>query len=224
MSGSLLTRRDGALFIEDVAASALAREHDTPLYVYGRTHLVERARRFEAAFGSADHITAYAIKANMNLAVVKTLLEAGCGVDVTSRGELERALVAGADPHKIIYSGIGKRAHEIDRALQVGVRMLNVESLDELALVDARAGELGVSAPVGFRLNPDVDAHTHPKIATGLRSSKFGIPIEEAAGAYAHAKSLAHVRVVGAACHIVQAAAQIKRSLRETVDDDTRES
>ena len=193
----VLSRRDGALLFEDVPVAQLAEAFDTPLYAYSRSALRERALRLDRAFGDAPHITAYAIKANMNLAVVRTFLDVGCGVDVTSGGELARALEAGADARKIVYSGVGKRAHEIDLALGTGVLMFNVESLDELAALDARAGALGVVAPVAFRLNPNVDPQTHPSISTGLRTNKFGIPIEEAPNAYAHAKSLANVRVVG---------------------------
>ena len=197
-----LARRDGVLCLEEVPVRELAERFDTPLYAYSRGALRERALRLSAAFGEAPHLVAYAIKANMNLAVVQTFVAAGCGIDVTARGELERALVAGADPQKIVYSGVGKREQEIDRALEVGVRMLNVESLDELAAIDARAGALGKVAPISFRLNPDVDPLTHPNISTGLRTTKFGIPIEEAPRAYAHAKTLANVRAIGVDCHI----------------------
>jgi diaminopimelate decarboxylase len=193
---------EGGLQLEDVPIARLVEQFDTPLYAYSRGALLERARRLRRAFGEQPHIAAYAIKSNMNLAVVRAFVREGCGVDVTSVGELERAVVAGADPQKIVYSGVGKRPHEIDRALQVGVRMFNVESLDELAALDARAGAVGAVAPISFRLNPNVDPQTHPNIATGLRSAKFGIPIEEAPRAYAHAKTLPHVRVVGVDCHI----------------------
>jgi diaminopimelate decarboxylase len=196
-----LTRRAGALFVEDVPFEELAHEHGTPLYVYSRSALTERATRMLAAFPAPD-LVAYSIKSNMNLAVVRSFVELGCGVDVTSRGELERALEAGAVPGRIVYSGVGKRADEIDRALAVGLRMFNVESLDELAAIDARARNAGAVAPISFRLNPDVDARTHPKIATGLRTVKFGIPIEEAPAAYAHAKTLSNVEAVGVDCHI----------------------
>ena len=197
-----LSSRDGALFLEDVAIAELAREYGTPLYAYSRSALLERADRLRAAFGDAPHLIAYSIKSNMNLAVVRTFLDRGCGVDVTSKGELERALFAGADPSHIVYSGVGKRADELDRALAAGVRMFNVESLDELLVLDGRAGALGKLAPISFRLNPNVDPKTHPNISTGLRTAKFGIPIEDAPDAYARAKSLANVRVVGVDCHI----------------------
>lgn len=197
----VLGRRGDALCIEDVEVDRLAREYGTPLYVYSRSALRERAGRLRAAF-PAPNLIAYSIKSNMNLAVVRTFVELGCGVDVTSRGELERALEAGADPQQMVYSGVGKRADEIDRALAAGLRMFNVESLDELAMIDARARAADRVAPISFRLNPDVDARTHPKIATGLRTVKFGIPIEEAPAAYAHAKTLSNVEAVGVDCHI----------------------
>lgn len=196
-----LTHRDGALWLEDVAVDRLADEFGTPLYAYSRSGLIERAGRLLGAFPEPN-LVAYSIKSNMNLAVVRTFVDLGCGVDVTSLGELERALETGADPRRIVYSGVGKRADEIDRALGVGLRMFNVESLDELAMLDARGRACGAVAPVSFRLNPDVDARTHPKIATGLRTVKFGIPIEEAPAAYAHAKTLSNVEIVGVDCHI----------------------
>ncbi len=197
----VLTRRGAALFLEDVPIERLAEEYGTPLYAYSRSALIERAGRLLAAFPEPN-LVAYSIKSNLNLAVVRSFVELGCGVDVTSRGELERALRAGAGPDRIVYSGVGKAASEIDRALAVGLRMFNVESLDELAMIDARGRACDVVAPISFRLNPDVDARTHPKIATGLRTVKFGIPIEEAPAAYAHAKTLSNVRAVGVDCHI----------------------
>ncbi|MCZ6569892.1 MAG: diaminopimelate decarboxylase [Deltaproteobacteria bacterium] len=198
----VLTRREAALYLEEVAVADLAERFGTPLYVYSRGALIERVERLRRAFEGTPHLLAYSVKANMNLAIVRTFLDHGCGADVTSRGELERALRAGADPRMIVYSGVGKRADEIERALEVGIRMFNVESLEELITLDARAQALGKVAPISFRLNPDVDPETHPKIATGLRSSKFGIPIEDAAKAYAHAESLPNVRVAGVDCHI----------------------
>jgi diaminopimelate decarboxylase len=198
----VLTRRGDRLHLEDVPVARLAEEFDTPLYAYSRSALVERAERFERAFGDTPHLVAYSIKANLSLALAHTFTRCGLGIDVTSRGELERALRAGAKPEKIFFAGVGKQADEIDRALAVGIRMLNLESLEELECVAARARERGTVAPIAFRLNPDVDPKTHPHIATGLRTSKFGIPIEEAREAYARAKALPGVRVIGIDCHI----------------------
>ncbi len=197
-----LSRRDGALYLDEVPVASLAREWGTPLYAYSRSALVERASRYEKAFAQVPHLVAYSIKANLNLAVVRTFVDCGLGVDVTSGGELARALAVGADPQKIIYSGVGKRPDEMDRALAAGIRLFNVESLEELETLDARAAALGKVAPVAFRLNPDVDPNTHPKISTGLRGAKFGIPIEEARAACARARGLRHLRVVGVDCHI----------------------
>lgn len=197
-----LARRGGRLFLEEVPLEALAREHGTPLYAYSRSTLIERYTRLDKAFGSAPHLIAYAIKANMNLAVARCFVERGAGVDVTSRGELERALEAGAEPDRIVFSGVGKRADEIDRALEVGIRMLNLESIEELEVANARAGTLGKRAPVSFRLNPDVDPKTHPYISTGMLTSKFGVPMDDAIDAYERAAALPHIDVIGIDCHI----------------------
>ena len=198
----ILARRGNELCLDDVPVARLAEEFGTPVYVYSRTALRERAGRFRAAFRGTPHLIAYSIKSNMNLAVVRSFVDLGCGIDVTSLGELERALLAGTDPAQIVYSGVGKRPDEIDRALKVGIAMFNVESLDELDTIDARAREAGTVAPISFRVNPNVDARTHPNISTGLRSAKFGIPIEEAPEIYARAKSLPHIRAIGIDCHI----------------------
>jgi len=195
-------RRDGALYAEDVPLARIAESVGTPTYVYSVGELRSRYRALAAAFGARPVVLCYALKANMNLAVVRTLVAQGAGADVTSGGELFRALRAGAAPARIVYSGVGKRDDEIDAALRAGIRMFNVESRAELRCIDARAGTLGMRAPVAFRVNPDVDPKTHPYISTGLRTSKFGIPIDDARAAYAEAKTLANVRVVGIDCHI----------------------
>lgn len=203
-------RRDGALFAEGVALERIAEAVGTPAYVYSAGELRARYRALARAFAGARVTICYALKANMNLAVVRTLVAAGAGADVTSGGELFRALRAGADPRRIVYSGVGKRDDEIDAALRVGIRMFNVESRPELRRIDARAGELGLRAPVAFRVNPDVDPKTHPYIATGLNTSKFGIPIEEAMLAYAEAKALPNLCVVGVDCHIGSQITQLR--------------
>jgi len=195
-------RRDGNLHVEDLSVAELAAEAGTPLYVYSATALEKAHDDLAAAFAGTPHLVCYAIKANMNLAVVATLVQRGAGVDVTSGGELFRALRAGADPAKIVYSGVGKRDDEIRAALEAGIKMFNVESRAELRHIDSVAGSLGVRAPVAFRVNPDVDPKTHPYISTGLKTSKFGIPIGEAVAAYAEAKALPHVDVRGVDCHI----------------------
>jgi diaminopimelate decarboxylase len=195
-------RRDGALHAEEVPLARLAAEVGTPFYVYSASALAAAYDALDAAFSDVPHLICYSVKGNMNLAVIRTLVARGAGADVTSGGELFKALRAGADPTRIVYSGVGKTADEIDRALEAGIRMFNVESRGELRLIDQRAAARGVRAPVAFRVNPDVDPRTHPYVSTGLRTSKFGIPIGEAVEAYAEAKALDHVEVVGVDCHI----------------------
>jgi len=195
-------RIDGWLHAEDVPVARIADEVGTPVYVYSASALAEAYDALDACFEGVRHTICYAIKANMNLAVVRTLVCRGAGVDITSGGELFRALRAGADASRILYSGVGKTDAEIDAALDAGIKMFNVESRAELCRLDARAASRGVVAPLAFRVNPDVDPQTHPYISTGLRTSKFGIPIGEAVEAYAEAKALEHVRVIGVDCHI----------------------
>jgi diaminopimelate decarboxylase len=195
-------RWEGELHVEGVAVADIIREVGTPAYLYSAGALASAYDGMAAAFAGRKHQICYAIKANMNLAVVRTLVSRGAGVDVTSRGELFRALRAGADPAKIVYSGVGKRDDEIEAALEAGIKLFNIESRAELRHIDAVAGRMGKRAPVTFRVNPDVDPKTHPYISTGLRTSKFGIPIGEAGEAYAEAKALSNVDVVGVDCHI----------------------
>lgn len=197
-----VSRVDGRLRVEGVYADAIADAVGTPCFVYSATALLERVDALERALAPLAHTLCFAIKSNMNLAVVRTLVARGCGVDVTSGGELFRALRAGADPARCVYSGVGKTDAELDEALRAGVGLFNVESREELRVLDARAGALGLAAPIAFRVNPDVDPRTHRYISTGLSSSKFGIPIAEAVDAYAEARTLGNLRAVGVACHI----------------------
>jgi len=195
-------RREDGLHAEEVPLAEIAEAVGTPLYVYSASAFEDAYDGLDRAFGDTPHTICYSIKANPNLAVVRLLVERGAGVDVTSAGELFRALRAGADPKKIVYSGVGKRDDEIASALEAGIRMFNVESRAELRRIDAVAGSRGERAPVAFRVNPDVDPKTHPYISTGLRSSKFGIPIADAVDAYAEAKALEHIDIIGVDCHI----------------------
>jgi diaminopimelate decarboxylase len=198
----VFARRDGWLCAEGVPIEDIAEAVGTPVFVYSASKIAETYDALDAAFAGVPHTICYAIKANMNLAVVRLLIARGAGVDVTSGGELFRALRAGGDPGKFMYSGVGKTDEEIDSALDADIKMFNVESRAELRRIDAVAEARGAVAPVAFRVNPDVDPRTHPYISTGLRTSKFGIPIGEAVAAYAEAKALEHVRVVGVDCHI----------------------
>jgi diaminopimelate decarboxylase len=190
------------LYVEDVPLAKIATAVGTPCFVYSAGALSAAYDALDHSFRGVPHIICYALKANMNLAVVRTLAARGAGADVTSGGELFRALRAGIPPRGIVFSGVGKTDGEIDRALDAGIKLFNVESRGELRRIDARARERGVRAPIAFRVNPDVDPKTHPYVSTGLRTSKFGIPIEEAMDAYAEAKALDGVRVVGVDCHI----------------------
>ncbi len=194
--------RDGDLEMEQVSLEFLARHYGTPLYVYSESAIRDRWNAFEEGFSGVDHLICFAVKANSNLAVLALLARLGAGFDIVSVGELERVLRAGGDPGKVVFSGVGKGREEIRRALEVGIRCFNIESEPELERVNGVALELGLRAPISLRVNPDVDAGTHPYISTGLRSNKFGIAIEEAERVYRNAATLTGVEVVGVDCHI----------------------
>ncbi len=197
-----ISRRDGQLCIEDLELAALARLHGTPLYVYSRGAMLDALSHYQSAFGKRNHLICYAMKANSNLAVLQTFVQAGCGIDIVSAGELERALAAGASASKIVFSGVGKSEHEIRRALEVGVRGFNVESVSELQTLSRIAQAMGKRARVSLRVNPDIDAGTHPYISTGLKSNKFGIPHDQALEVYRLAYKLPRIEVAGIDCHI----------------------
>jgi len=194
--------RDGRLHAEDVDLEALAATYGTPAYVYSRATLTRHFQVMTAALGDQPHLICYAVKANANLAVLDVLARLGSGFDIVSGGELARVLHAGGDPAKVVFSGVGKRATELEQALSMGIRCFNVESIPELRRLDGVARTHGVTAPVSLRVNPDVDAQTHPYIATGLKDNKFGIPIAEAEAVYRLAAELPGIRVVGVDCHI----------------------
>ncbi|TCT24078.1 diaminopimelate decarboxylase [Thiobaca trueperi] len=194
--------RDGVLHAEDVPLTEIAERFGTPCYVYSRATLERHWRAFDRAFRDHPHLICFAVKANSNLAVLNVLARLGSGFDIVSVGELERVLAAGGDPGKVIFSGVGKREDEIRRALEVGIRCFNVESESELIRLDRIAGELGVIAPISLRVNPDVDAQTHPYISTGLRENKFGIDIQSAEAVYVQAAALPNLRITGIDCHI----------------------
>jgi len=194
--------RDGELYAEDVSLSSLASDHGTPAYVYSRAALEANFLAYENALTNIPHMVCYAVKANSNLAVLDVLARMGAGFDIVSVGELERVLRVGGDPSRIVFSGVGKQRGEMRRALEVGVRCFNVESAAELETLNEVAGEMGVQAPVSLRVNPDVDAQTHPYISTGLKENKFGIDIALAPTIYARAAELPHIDVQGVDCHI----------------------
>jgi len=193
---------DGRLLAEQVDVQQLAATHGTPLYVYSRATLERHWTAFDQALGDHPHLVCYAVKANSNLAVLALLAKLGSGFDIVSGGELARVLRAGGDPAKIVFSGVGKTVAEMEQALETGIRCFNVESGDELTRLDNVARAHGTVAPVSLRVNPDVDANTHPYISTGLKENKFGISVDAALDAYRQAADASHLRVEGMDCHI----------------------
>ena len=195
-------QRGGVLFAEDVSLEDLAREVGTPAYVYSSATLRRHFRVFDGAFDDVDHLTCFAVKALSNIAVLNLLANEGAGFDIVSSGELARVIAAGGDPKKVVFSGVGKTREEMEDALSAGILCFNVESLAELHQLNEVAQRLGIQAPVSLRINPDVDPKTHPYIATGLRSNKFGIQWDEAEAVYRMARDLEWIRVKGLDCHI----------------------
>ena len=194
--------RGGELFAEGVALSAIAERFGTPTYVYSRAHIEAQYRTFADALDGMPHLVCFAVKANSNLGVLNVLARLGAGFDIVSGGELERVLAAGGSADKIVFSGVGKTREDMRRALEVGVHCFNIESTDELERLQVVAAELGVRAPVSLRVNPDVDAGTHPYISTGLKENKFGIAIADAEDVYVRAAQLPNLEVLGVDCHI----------------------
>ena len=194
--------RDGELYAEDVPLRDIAARYGTPCYVYSRATLERHWRAFDKAFSGRDHLVCFAVKANSNLAVLNVLARLGSGFDIVSGGELERVIAAGGDPSRVVFSGVGKSRAEMRRALSLGIRCFNVESEAELERLNAVAAEMDEVAPVSLRVNPDVDAKTHPYISTGLKENKFGIEINEALRIYQRARDLPNIHVAGIDCHI----------------------
>jgi diaminopimelate decarboxylase len=194
--------RNGQLHAENSAVADIARAHGTPCYIYSRATLERHWHAFNDAFGAQPHLVCYAVKANSNLAILNLFARLGSGFDIVSGGELERVLRAGGDPGKVVFSGVGKKAAEIRKALEVGIRCFNVESEAELDRINDVAGALGKVAPISLRVNPDVDAQTHPYISTGLKENKFGIEISRAEEVYLKAAAMPYLNVVGIDCHI----------------------
>lgn len=196
------TYRENQLYCEDVPIEKIAAAVGTPFYLYSHATLTRHLNAFRDAFENINHLVCFSAKANTNLAILKLFADRGCGLDIVSGGELYRGLQAGFAPERIVYSGVGKRVDEIDDALEAGILMFNLESVDELKLIDQRAGKLNQRARVAIRVNPDVDPKTHPYISTGLKKNKFGINTKAAIEGYRLAAGLAHVDVIGIDCHI----------------------
>lgn len=199
---SFFVFRSGELCAEEVALTSIAEQYGTPCYVYSSTALAEAFRQFDQGVSAYDHLICYAVKANSNLSVLSTFAGLGAGFDIVSGGELARVLAAGGDPGKIVFSGIGKTAAEMREALTVGILCFNVESESELVRLNQVAGELSKKAPVSIRVNPDVDAKTHPYISTGLKDNKFGVSYESAYGMYLKAAAMPNISIQGVDCHI----------------------
>lgn len=190
------------LYVEDLPVKQLAEEFGTPLYIYSRATLERHWHAFDSALGKHPHLICYAVKANSNIGILNVMAKLGSGFDIVSQGELERVLAAGGDASKVVFSGVAKSRAEIMRALEVGIRCFNVESVAELHHINQIAGEMGKVAPISLRVNPDVDAHTHPYISTGLKENKFGVSVNEAREVYKLAATLPHVKITGMDCHI----------------------
>lgn len=194
--------KNDRLMAEDLPVSDIAAQFGTPLYIYSRATLERHWHAFDKAFGEHPHLICFAVKSNPNLAVLQVMAKLGSGFDIVSQGELERVLAAGGQADKIVFSGVAKSETEIARALEVGIRCFNVESIAELHRINEVAAKTGKIAPISLRVNPDVDAHTHPYISTGLKENKFGVSVHEAREVYRLAKRLPHIDVIGMDCHI----------------------
>ena len=194
--------KQGELYCEDVAIVELAERYGTPLFVYSRATLERHWHAFDSALAGHDHLVCYAVKANSNLAVLNLLARLGSGFDIVSGGELQRVLQAGGKASSIVFSGVGKQANEIEAALDVDIHCFNVESEQELYRIDEIAGSMGKTARISFRVNPDVDAKTHPYISTGLKENKFGVAFADAESVYRQASKLEHIDIIGMDCHI----------------------
>ena len=198
----LLTKRDGGVWVEDVNLNALATAVGTPTYVYSKAYITAAVAHLNNAFASVPTNIHYAVKANSNLSILQLFAELGCGFDIVSSGELSRVLAAGGDPAKVLFSGVGKTTEEIDHAIKVGIECFNVESAAELERISSRAELLGRVAPISIRVNPNVDAQTHPYISTGLKQNKFGVQPQQALALYLQAAKNQHLEIKGIDCHI----------------------
>ena len=194
--------RDNELFAEDIAVQDIVKKYGSPCYIYSRATLERHWHAFDKAFQDHSHLICYAVKANSNIGLLNLLARLGSGFDIVSLGELERVIAAGGDPKKVVFSGIGKREDEILAALKIGICCFNIEVQDELDRINRLAKLLGVIAPVSFRVNPNVDAKTHPYISTGLKENKFGIDIDQALTEYRRAATMPNINIIGIDCHI----------------------
>ncbi len=189
--------RENKLFAEDVAVADIVSQYGSPCYIYSRATFEKHWKAFDRAFGKHPHIICYSVKANSNIAILNILARLNSGFDIVSLGEMERVLAAGGNPENIVFSGVGKRKDEIIAALKIAIRCFNIEVSGELDRINQLAGEMGVIAPISFRVNPDVDAKTHPYISTGLKENKFGLSIPQAYSEYGRAAKMKNIKVIG---------------------------
>ena len=194
--------RNGELYAEHVPLAEIAERFGTPTYVYSKAYLEQQFLSYQNALQGHQHLICYAVKANSNIAVLNVLAKLGAGFDIVSQGELERVLAAGGDPAKVVFSGVAKTAAEMRRALEVGIHCFNLESAAELEVLQTVAADMGVTARISLRVNPDVDAKTHPYISTGLKENKFGVDIKLAPAVYQRAAALSNIEIIGVDCHI----------------------
>ena len=194
--------KNNQLMAENLPVKQLAEQFGTPLYIYSKATLERHWHAFDNAFGEHPHLVCFAVKSNPNIAILNVMAKLGSGFDIVSQGELERVLAAGGDAAKVVFSGVAKSHQEIARALEVNIRCFNVESEAELLRINQIAGDMGKIAPISLRVNPDVDAHTHPYISTGLKENKFGVSVEQAREVYKLAATLPNIKIVGMDCHI----------------------
>ena len=192
--------KNNQLMAENLPVKQLAEQFGTPLYIYSKATLERHWHAFDKAFGEHPHLVCFAVKSNPNIAILNIMAKLGSGFDIVSQGELERVLAAGGDAGKVVFSGVAKSRQEIARALEVNIRCFNVESEAELLRINQIAGEMGKIAPISLRVNPDVDAHTHPYISTGLKENKFGVSVEQAREVYKLAATLSNIKIVGMDC------------------------
>ncbi|MFZ7159419.1 diaminopimelate decarboxylase [Avibacterium gallinarum] len=208
--------KENQLMAEQVPVAEIAQQFGTPAYIYSRATLERHWHAFDNALGDHPHLICFAVKSNPNLAILNIMAKLGSGFDIVSQGELERVLAAGGDASKVVFSGVAKSEQEIERALNVGIRCFNVESLAELYRINEVAGRLNKIAPISLRVNPDVDAHTHPYISTGLKENKFGVSVDEAREVYRIASQLTHIKITGMDCHIGSQLTEIQPFLDAT--------
>ena len=207
---SFIHANQGVLFAEDVSLETIANQFGTPTYIYSKNTLIQTFKSFKKGLLKTNHLVCFAVKANSNIAILNLFASLGAGFDIVSGGELERVLYAGGDPQKIVFSGVGKTASEIEAALKANILCFNVESRSELLRIEAVASKINIKAPISIRVNPDVDAKTHPYISTGLKDNKFGVDFNQALALYLEAKGMSYIEIKGIDCHIGSQITELK--------------